>query len=207
MRKGSDVNSTHNESSTTRRLSKGMFGIALITGFMTCFGVVAAIGAIGADEQEPEPHTGGPVTERIVVASGELPRTGTWKLYHSQDAKGQDCFEWGVLIGPADQRGEVQYGGCGVPEGLGVGTLTAEFGDYTVIRGHAPENVSEIRLEGDGMETVAVSNLSEARSSGKNVFAIEVPGKPKNITAVGLDSNGERVASQRVPTPSGEGGH
>lgn len=202
MRKESTVNRSDMK---TSRLSKGTFAIALIAGFMSCFGVVAAIGAIGAEEQEGDLHTGGPVTKRAVVASGELPRTGTWNLYYSRDADEADCFEWGVTIGEGDQRGEALYGGCGRPEGLGIGTLTAT--DYTVIRGHAHENVSEIRLEGDGMEAVTVSRLTAAPGSGRNVFAIEVPGKPKNIKAVGLDSNGERVATQDVPTPSGEGGH
>lgn len=199
------MNNRDNQTARSAGAPKGLFLLALLAGFMTCFGVVTAIGANGdADENL---HTGGPVTERVVVESGTLENAGPWKLYHSKDAQGKDCYELGVISGPPEQRGEVLYGGCGSPPGLNVGTLTPEFGDFTVVRGNARRDVARVELEVDGgAGRKTVSRLGSG-AGGDKVFAVELPGRPRELKARALDADGRVVATQNVPLPSGAGGH
>ena len=189
-----------NESSAPQRVPRGVVVLTMIAGFMACFGVVTAVGALGEDEAT-NLHTGGPVTERAVVASGDLPQSGPWKLYHSFDADGNDCFEFGVLTGPPGQRGEALYGGCGGRPILSTASLTPAAGDYTIVHGNARKDVVEIRVDGDGIAEQRVSRLKDGGASNQDVFAVEVPGTPTNLTVRAFDADGRTISAQRVPTP------
>lgn len=199
------MNKRDTQSTRSGGAPRGLFVLALLAGFMTCFGVVTAIGA--SDDTEENLHTGGPVTERVVVDSGTLENAGPWKLYHSKDAQGKDCYELGVISGPPEQRGEVLYGGCGSPPGLNVGTLTPESGDFTVVRGSARRDVANVELEADGVRVKRVSRMGSGGPSGDKVFAVELPGRPRALRARAFDAEGRLVATQNVPLPSGAGGH
>lgn len=90
----------------------------VIGSFLACFGIATAVGAVTQTQESGVGHTGGPVTARIVVASGRSAEYGRWELLRSTDADGAECL--GIQLydqGPGPVKDDPLYEGCGGPQG------------------------------------------------------------------------------------------
>lgn len=193
-------------------LPRGLLVIAALAGFMGCFGVVSAVGSLTNDDNEAL-HTGGPVTKRVAVASGETRGDlGRWKLWRSEDADGNPCLEVQLLDapqGPPESRspagipvpgGGILGGGCG-PGDFNVGSVNGI--NETLIFGPAPDAAASVEVSASGGSPKRATPREAAGAPGK-YFGVAVSGRHDGVTARAVSADGSQLKAKAVPVPPSE---
>lgn len=192
-----------------QRVPRGLLLVAALAGFLGCFGVVTAIASLSANDNEAE-HEGGPVTQRVAVASGETPGDlGRWKIWRSEDADGTECLEVQLLdapVAPPEGRspagipvpgGGILGGGCG-PGDFNVGSVNGVA--ETLIFGPVPAGTARVEVSASGGGPKGATPRGAAGAPGK-YFGVAVNGRHSNIEARALASSGSELKSKAVPVP------
>jgi hypothetical protein len=192
-------------------------------GVVVAMAATLALGAGVALSQvldDPEPPTVTPVTDRLVVASGET-ADGPWQLTaYRAELEGRwwtgSGFEYGVrtawcldLDGPvveeADDPPTQRANACtfegqaGTIEPIGVVSRNPEFDDEALVYGEISSNVVSLDVERDGgqsVEATIVRAPAEWELPVDYFFAF-ISGRGK-VNLVARDSNGKVLQEQRV---------
>ena len=136
-----------------------------------------------------------PATDRVVVDSGRIPGVGDYQLLISRDYEGGLCT--GLLIKGGDPGGgDVLGEGCGGPEDLNIGKMTAGDGTWTVLHGIVPPDttsVQVVRASGSKFELTPVQDAEEV--VGKFVVK-KVDGQVGALHFDALDARGDVITSE-----------
>lgn len=128
-----------------------LISIAGLVAVSASFGVASLLApaVFGQNSaQNHAPDTGGPVTERVVVASGTAGEFGKWELVASEDAAGEPCL--GVrLLEPAEGMPSLAEG-CGPATDDQVGNISGSRG--TLFFGRVADNAEVATVSSRGVQ-------------------------------------------------------
>lgn len=117
------------------------------------------LGASEPDQADPPLEKPGqyPATKRVEVASGQLPGIGAYRLLHARDYKGGMCIALELETAGIGGRRDFSEG-CGGPEAMNIGKVTAADGSWTIVHGKLPEKAekAEVRKAGGQVVTLPV---------------------------------------------------
>jgi hypothetical protein len=184
-----------------RRPPSGAFVASLSISFMAVFGIATAVGSSEV-QLDPAVEKDGqyPATPRIEVARGTLAGVGAYRLLHSRDFKGGMCVGIELLEqgGPPSNPGPVLAEGCGGPEKLNIGKVTAGDGEWTVLHGKVPEGTNTVEVtEADGTRKELAARQDDKGVHGKWVVQ-KVTGTVGPVEFKAMDGAGLRLADQAL---------
>ena len=193
-------------------LSVGAFATAVFVSFLAFFGIATALGAVTHSHESGVGHEGGPVTERVVVASGRSSEYGQWELVRSSDASGAECL--GIQLhdqGPGPVKDDPLYEGCGGPAGFDVGSLSGTNG-RSLVYGRAPAEAASVEVRATNREDRTIRpNQAPAESSSlvrssaatgttRHFFVASYTGTVHGVEVRALNARGDVIGAQSVPT-------
>lgn len=201
------MRTTNPPTNDTKRRSRVVTVIAAaVTAAATVFGVATAVGAVGLAPQDPSPlHEGGPVTDRVLVATGATPGHGRWRLLRSEDATGQECLGLEVGGQPSATGNDLTAiaESCGAPTGIGVGTLNGK--GETIVWGRVPVNTAKLQVAARG-RPVHVALPLAAQNAGRGNFVVSAIRARLDVSqdpvAEAYDAGGRRIAVASLPVPA-----
>jgi hypothetical protein len=186
------------------------FSLMLIASFLAVFGIATALGAVAQDREAGVGHTGGPVTPRVVVASGKSAEYGRWELLRSADANGGECLALQLYDqGPGPVKDDPLYEGCGGPSELNVAILTGTNG-RSMVYGRAPADAANVQITASNKATRTItpgsapaesSRLARSASTGtaRSFFVASYSGTVEGVEVRALDGRGSVMSAQTAP--------
>jgi len=171
--------------------------VAALLAFLVVFAVSTTV-AGGSDGSglAVEPEGQYPATDRVVVDSGNLPGVGDYQLLTSRDYKGGLCT--GLRLKRADSGGgDVLGEGCGGPEDLNIGKMTAGDGSWTVLNGIVPADAASIRVTpADGSAKFELTPVQDDKGVAGKFVVEKIDGEVGALQFDALDAQGEVLESE-----------
>lgn len=137
-----------------------------------------------------------------VVADGTTTDGRYWELTTSRSDVG---FCLGLrLPPPSATESRILSEGCGgkSPEALSVATISggSRSGNDALVFGTAPEQATQVRVEGRRVPAVEVKALEGAGGERGRFYLVELPTRkaPHPVTVTALDANGRAIAEQHI---------
>lgn len=183
-----------------RRAPSGAFLASLLISFMAVFGIAAALGAGEAQPDALLEEDGQyPATPRIEVARGTLPGVGGYRLLHSRDYKGGMCVGIELLEqgGTPDNPGPVIAEGCGGPERLNIGKVTAGDGEWTVLNGKVPDLTKKVKVKKADGTTLELPVTQDDKGVNGKWVVHKVNGTLGDLEFEAVDAAGVKLAAEK----------
>jgi hypothetical protein len=172
--------------------------LALALSFSAALGLsigMAATFSSGVEPSDDVRDVAGTVVNRVEVARATFPGAGgTDRVLYGEDAFGTSC----VAIATPAPKHTAMAEGCGGPEQLNIGQLTAPDGRWTILVGRVSESVSGVTMTETGRPPRKVDVIQDEHGiSGKFVLQ-KVGGAVDNTTVVATGPTGDRMTSQEL---------
>lgn len=183
-----------------KKLPSRAFLLAVGASFAAVFGMTTALGASGdpAGQHLVEEDGQYPATPRIEVDRGTLPGVGGYRLLHSRDHRGGLCVAL-LLEEQGPSGGPDLSEGCGGPEKLNIGKVTAADGKWTVLNGKAPQEAKTLGIVKADGSTAEVAVVDDNKGIDGGFVVAKLNGPAGDLEIRALDGTGRTLASQRLP--------
>jgi hypothetical protein len=183
-----------------RRAPSGTFLVSVAVSFTAVIGIATAMGSSHAHSdaavEEPGQY---PATPRTEVARGSLPGVGGYRLLHSRDYKGGMCVGIELLEqgGTPENPGPVLAEGCGGPEKLNIGKVTAGNGDWTVLNGKVPDLTKKVKVRKADGTTLELPVTQDDKGINGKWIVHKVTGTLGDVEFEAIDAAGLKVAVEK----------
>jgi len=174
------------------------FLAALVVSFVAVVGVSSAL--VDDSLESPSIDNGVekagmyPATPRDVVAKGTIPGVGSYELTHARDYVGGMCV--GLLLKGGDGHGgDVLSEGCGGPENLNIGKLTASDGSWTILHGKAPQSAAEVEVHQIDGNTLVLPVTEDGKGIDGGWVVEKVDGTVGDVEFEAVDTVGRNLGS------------
>lgn len=173
--------------------------VAAVAAFSAVIGISTALAGSPANSELAVEKDGQyPATPRVVVNSGTIPGVGEYELLVSRDYKGGLCT--GLrLKGGAPGGGDVLGEGCGGPEDLNIGKMTAGDGSWTILHGKVPGTATKLTVTGaEGGSTLDLTPVEDGKGVDGRFVVKKLDGQVGRLQFDAVDSRGTEVASESL---------
>jgi len=172
--------------------------VALVVSFLGVVGVSNALvddsSDLGSIDEGIEKAGTYPATPRVVVASGSIPGVGKYELTHARDYKGGMCV--GLPSREATGTvGDVLSEGCGGPEELNIGKLTAGDGSWTILHGKAPQGADQVQAKQSNGPTLTLPVTDDDEGVNGGWVVKQVDGTVGDVEFNAVDAAGRTLGS------------
>jgi hypothetical protein len=171
---------------------------ALAVSFCAMFALgTGVLGASEPGQAEPLVEKPGqyPATKRVEVASGTLPGIGAYRLLHSRDYKGGMCIALELATAGIDGGPDLSEG-CGGPEEMNVGKVTAADGSWTIAHGKLPEKAQRARVRKADGQVVALPVIQDDKGIDGKFTVKKLEGRLGAVEFEADDANGSTLKKQ-----------
>ena len=178
----------------------------VVLGLFAVAGAGAATGILSRDDAQPPP----PAKGEVVLASGEAPVGGPWRLTaHRSEAlvdggeqlqpAGLPCLQF-ILLAP--QKGNFAGGGqCGTrADGFIVMGVPVEDGQgrtEVILWGHAPERATGVELTGSGSKRLRADTIDGPADFDGDVWVLPAPTDVEGARVDWLDGEGNPAGNSQ----------
>ena len=174
------------------------FLVATAVSFTAVFGLATAVGAgtSPAPDLAVEEKGKFPATPRVVVASGTIAGVGDYELLHSRDYRGGMCVGLRLKQSTGPDK-DVLSEGCGGPEYLNIGKVTAGDGSWTIINGQAPEKAKKVKVKKADGSTLEMPTIADGKGIDGRFVVQKIDGQLGEVEFEAVDPEGRDIASHK----------
>lgn len=172
--------------------SKRLSLLMVVVGFAFAYAAGSLVHA--ATTEDAPSHSGGPVTERTVVAKGVATAYGRYEVLHSLDAEGRQCLGIQLLDEATAEQTAPLYEGCGGPEALNVGSLNGA--ERTLLYGWVPAEGARVTVKARGQADRRPELVS---APSHKVFVTAYRRNLRTAKVVVTKADGTSAGQQDVP--------